>query len=212
MPPALLHLEKRTTTRDRIVELLLKGERTVEDLAGTLGMTRNAVRSQLALLQREKIVETRGEVKGSRRPAALFGVRAGVDVGSSLAYPVVLSELVRVLGNRMTSRQFESIMKDVGQGMAAAVPRLAGNARERMSGAMAVLRSLGSQPEMSEEGGKIVITGNGCPISRAVETDVRSCAAMESFLSRLTGLPVKERCNHDERPSCRFEIRIPQEK
>jgi predicted ArsR family transcriptional regulator len=81
-----------------------------------------------------------------------------------------------------------------------------------MSGAMDVLRSLGSQPEMSEEGGKFVIRGNGCPISRVVEADVRSCAAMESFLSRLTGLPVKERCDHDKRPSCRFEISVPQEK
>jgi predicted ArsR family transcriptional regulator len=208
MTPATLQTGKRTGTRERIIELLLKSQRTVEELAETLGVTRNAIRSQIALLQREGVVEIKGEVKGSRRPAAIFGIHAGADVGSSLVYPVVLAELVKVLGSRMPSRQFESIMKDVGEGMAAAVPRIAGNARERVAGAVNVLRSLGSRPEVSEEGGKIVIKGNGCPISRAVEADVRSCAVVESFLSGLTGLPVSQHCNHGGRPSCRFEINV----
>jgi len=209
MTPASQHTEKRTGTRDRIIEFLLKGQRTVEELAAVLGVTRNAVRSQIALLQREGVVEVKGEHKGSRRPAAVYGIRSGADVGPSRAYPVVLAELVRALGARLPPRQFGTIMKDVGKGMAAAVPRIAGSARERASGAVNVLRSLGSLAEMSEEGGKIVIRGNGCPISLAVQADVRSCAAMESFLSRLTGLPVTERCDHDERPSCRFEIEVP---
>jgi hypothetical protein len=32
---------------------------------------------------------------------------------------------------------------------------------------------------------------------------------MEALLKDLTGLPVAERCNHGEHPSCRFEIKIP---
>jgi predicted ArsR family transcriptional regulator len=74
---------------------------------------------------------------------------------------------------------------------------------------MDVLRSLGSLAEMSEEGRKIIIRGNGCPISRVVETDERSCAAMEAFLSKLTGLSVTEHCDHGDHPSCRFEIDAP---
>lgn len=212
MFPESQHREKHLGTRDRIIELLLKDRRTVEGLAEALGVTRNAVRSQIALLQREGVVEVQGQIKGNRRPAAVYGIRAGAEVGPSQAYPVVLSALVRVLGDRLPPRQFGSIMKEAGQGMAAAVPRLAGNARERAAGAVNVLRSLGSLAEMSQEGGKIVIRGNGCPISRAVQADVRSCAAMESFLSTLTGLPVTERCDHGDRPQCRFEIKVTQGK
>jgi hypothetical protein len=58
----------------------------------------------------------------------------------------------------------------------------------------------------------MVIKGNGCPISRMVETDIRSCAVMESFLAGFTGLPVTEHCEHGERPSCRFEITVPPRK
>jgi len=212
MNPGSPHTEKHTGTRGRITELLLKDQRTVEGLAEALGVTRNAVRAQIALLQREGVVEVQGQLKGTRRPAAVYGIRAGAEVGSSLAYSIVLTGLVRVLGDRLPSRPFASIMRDVGQGMAAAVPRPAGSARERAIGAVDVLRSLGSLAEMSEEDGKFVIRGNGCPISRAVQADVRSCAAMETFLSTLTGLPVTERCDHGERPACRFEIKVPRGK
>jgi predicted ArsR family transcriptional regulator len=103
----------------------------------------------------------------------------------------------------------ESLMKRVGQGLAATVPLPIGNARERIAGAVNVLKSLGSRADVSEEDGKFVVTGNGCPISKAVTVDVRSCLVMESLLGTLTGLPVTERCNHGNRPNCRFEITLP---
>jgi predicted ArsR family transcriptional regulator len=212
MIPSSSHTEKRVGARDRILQLLLVGQKTVEQMAEILGVTKNAIRAQIALLFREGLVEVKGEVKGSRRPAGVYGIRTGADVGSSKAYPVVLSQLVRVLGDRMPSKQFESIMKDVGRGMAAAVARPEGSARERVAGAVKVLQSLGSIATVSDEGGKIVIKGNGCPISRAVEADERSCAVMESFLAGFTGLPVTERCDHGERPNCRFEITVPPRK
>jgi predicted ArsR family transcriptional regulator len=109
----------------------------------------------------------------------------------------------------MPSRQLETVMKDVGRGMAAGVARPAGDARERVAGAVKILQSLGSVAKASDEGAKIVISGNGCPISRVVEADERSCAIMQSLLAGVTGLPVIERCDHGERPNCRFEIRVP---
>lgn len=212
MNPSSLHTGKRIGSRDRIIQLLLLGEKTVEQMAETLGVTRNAIRAQIALLLREGLIEVKGELKGSRRPAGVYGIRAGADVGSSKAYPVVLSQFVQVLADRMPSRQFEAIMKDVGRGMAAAVAHPAGSARERVAGAVKILQSLGSVAKVIDAGRKIVINGNGCPISRVVEADERSCAIMRSFLAGVTGLPVTERCDHGERPSCRFEITVPPRK
>jgi predicted ArsR family transcriptional regulator len=120
-----------------------------------------------------------------------------------------LSQLVRVLSDKMPARQLESVMKQVGQGLAATVPHPAGNARERIAGAVTILKSLGSHADLSEADGKFLISGNGCPISKAVAANARSCVAMESFLSKLTGLPVYEHCDHGEHPSCRFEIVVP---
>jgi predicted ArsR family transcriptional regulator len=67
---------------------------------------------------------------------------------------------------------------------------------------------LGSVAELTEENGKVIISSYGCPIAEAVTADARSCIAIEALLKELTGLPVAERCDHGERPSCRFEIKV----
>lgn len=200
--------EKPGGTRDRIIRLLLKRQNTIESLADKLGVTENAVRAQIALLQREGIVEIQGEVKGTRRPAAVYGLRPGADIHFSKAYPVVLSRLIRVLSQKLSQTEFRTVMRELGQRLADAVPRPSGDPRERIAGALKFLKMLGSAAEMAEEKGKIVISSYGCPIAEAVIADARSCLAMETLLKHLTGLPVAERCDHGAHPSCRFEITL----
>lgn len=204
--------EKPAGTRDRIVRLLLKRRHTIEALAKKIEVTKNAIRAQIALLQREGIVEIQGEVKGPRRPAAVYGLRPGADVHFSKAYPVILSHLVRVLAQRLSQDEFRTVMRELGQQLAGAVPRNAGDPRERIRGALKFLKMLGSVAEMTQENGKVVISSYGCPIAEAVTADARSCIAMEALLKELTGLPVAEHCDHGERPSCRFEIKVPAER
>jgi predicted ArsR family transcriptional regulator len=196
-------------TRERIIRLLLLRERTVEDLSGDLGITRNAVRSQLALLEREGAVEVRGAVKGTRRPAALYGARVGAETHFSRAYPLALSGLVRVLARRLPGAEMERVMRDLGRQMASGEPPTAGDARERVRAAAALMAKLGSVAEAAESHGKITLRGDSCPIAEAVTADERSCGAMAGMLEALTGLPVSEKCRHRPRPACRFEIALP---
>lgn len=196
-------------TRDRIVRLLLGKPHTIEELAGRLDVTENAVRAQIALLQRDRTVEVQGSVKSGRRPAAVYGVRPGADLHLSKAYPAVLAGLVKVLSERVPPREFKTVMKELGKELASSVPKPAGDARQRVAGAVRYLKSLGSLAEAAEEDGKIVIKGNGCPISQVTAHDSRACLAMESLLGSLTGLPVAERCEHGGHPRCRFEITLP---
>jgi predicted ArsR family transcriptional regulator len=200
--------EKPVGTRDGIVRLLLKSQDTVESLANKLGVTKNAVRAQIALLQREGIVDIQGEVKGTRRPAAVYGLQPGADVHFSKAYPVILSHLTHVLAQKLSQTEFRTVMRELGQRLARSVPRPSGDPRDRVAGALKFLKMLGSAAEMTEDKGKIVISSYGCPIAEAVTADVRSCIAMEALLKDLTGLPVAERCEHGAHPSCRFEIKL----
>jgi predicted ArsR family transcriptional regulator len=209
MNAASWNMEKPAGTRDRIIRLLLKRQQTIEALAKKLEITENAVRAQIALLQREGLVEIQGEVKGTRRPAAVYGLRPGADVHLSKAYPVILSQLVRVLAQKLSQDEFRTVMRELGQRLAGAVPRPSGDPRERIRAALRFLKMLGSVAEMTEENGKVVISSYGCPIAEAVTADARSCIAMEALLKELTGMPVAERCDHGERPSCRFEIKVP---
>lgn len=213
LPSLNTGMEKPAGSRERIVKLLLKrGDDTIEALADKLGVTKNAVRAQIALLQREGMVEVRGMVKGTRRPAAVYGLRPGADVHFSKAYPVVLSNLVRVLAQKLDPSEFRTVMRELGQRLANSVPRLSSSPRERVKSALGFLKMLGSAAEVTEEKGKLIISSYGCPIAEAVTADVRSCIAMEALLKDLTGLPVREHCDHGEHPSCRFEIKLPAEK
>jgi predicted ArsR family transcriptional regulator len=200
--------EKPSSARERIIRLLLKKQHTIESMADELGVTKNAVRAQIALLQREGIVEIRGEMKGSRRPAVVYGLRPGADIHFSKAYPVILSHLVRVLAKKLDQSEFGTVMRELGQQLARSVPRPSGNPRERIKTTLNFLKILGSDAEMIETDGKIIISSYGCPIAEAVTADVRSCIAMEALLKELTDLPVAEHCDHSEHPRCRFEIKL----
>ena len=201
--------EKPRLTRDRIIGILLKQPSTIAILAGELAVTPNAVRSQLALLEREGIVEVQGAHKGSRRPSAVYGVRAGAEALPSRAYPALVPGLVRALAQKLTGKDFTAVMEGLGKQIAAGAPKNEGSPRERVEGALSFLRSLGSDADMTISKGKILLTGRVCPIARAVQADGRSCIAIESLLRELTGLPVTERCNHGVQHGCGFEFKLP---
>ena len=204
--------EKLMGTRDRIIRLLLKNQSTIADLAAKLNVTENAVRAQIALLKREGVVEIQNEVKGMRRPAGVYGLRPGADTHLSKAYPIVLSNLVQVLAKKLRQTEFRTVMQELGQQLARTVPRPSGTPRERVKSALNFLKVLGSEAEITEARGSIMISSYGCPIAEAVTADARSCITIEALLKELTGLPVIERCTHGEHPRCRFEIKIKEDK
>src|SRR5690242_18826132 len=65
--------------RGRIVARLRGGDATVEELAAHLGVTDNAVRAQLAALERDGIVRHEGLRRGTRKPSHLYRLAASVE-------------------------------------------------------------------------------------------------------------------------------------
>ena len=57
------------TTRGKLVALLRRRELTVDEMATALGVTDNAIRAQLAALERDKLVEQRGVRRGAGKPS-----------------------------------------------------------------------------------------------------------------------------------------------
>jgi len=192
--------------------LLASKPHTIEELAKKTQVSKNAVRAQMATLGREGIIETRGIVKGSRRPATLYGLSPGSDLYFSKAYPAVLSNLIHVLADKLSHEEFIAVMQQLGRRLAGSTARPSGNPQERIETALKFLRGLGSLVQMTEEDGNVIISGYVCPIARAVAADARTCTAVETLLRELTGLPVEEHCNRGERQSCRFILKMPKKK
>lgn len=196
-----------SSTRGRIVTELRRGSQTVEDLRTLLGITDNAVRAHLASLERDGIVHQTATRPSGRRPAVVYELTEEAERSFSHAYMPVLTRLVDTLGEKMSAKELEILLRKVGEKLAQDQPALKGNLRERAKGAASVLTALGGLADVEESKGSIAIRGYSCPLADAVRAHPATCEAARALVSELVGADVKEACDKGSRPRCRFEIK-----
>lgn len=198
------------TTRGRIVGLLRMGAATVEELARSLGLTDNAIRSHLATLERDGLIRQEGVRRspGAGKPATVYEIHPEAEPLFSRAYAPVLAALLDELGTQLPAERSDDLMRRVGRRLAGAVGRApAGDLTTRVEAAVTLLNSLGGAAQLDRRDGKLVIRGcGGCPLSAATSRRPELCRALESLLSEYVGAPVEECCDRGERPRCHFEI------
>lgn len=193
-------------TSGRIVELLRRGAMTIDDLASAVGLTRTAVRAQLATLQRDGAVEQREARRGTSKPAQTFGVTVETELLLSRAYIPILTQLLHVLAARVPGNEFDAIMREVGRGLMTGRTMPHGTLGERVLAASALLNDLGGMTEVDKEGSHFVIRGHGCPLAAATAEYPEACNALESLLSEFVGQPVAKCCDRYDRQGCCFEV------
>jgi predicted ArsR family transcriptional regulator len=190
----------------RILAQLRRGGMTVDELAAALGLSGNAIRPQLAVLERDGLVERAGVRRGASRPAQVYALSRNADLLFSHAYVPVLTELLQVLDSRLESGKFDALMREVGQRLMAGRPRPTGDARQRAEAASELLNSLGGLARVEQQDGTLMIRSDGCPLAAATQRHPEACNAMESLLSEFTGLRVMKCCDREERLRCCFEL------
>ena len=195
-------------TRDRIIALLRRGTRSVEDLAAALGMTDNAIRPHLASLEKAGLAEPAGVVRDGSvgKPARLYQLTPAADHLASAAYEPVLVSLVAELSERLDTEALEVTMRSVGRRLATTVPAASGTLEDRVRAAGAVLAGLGGDADIEAIPDGFRIQGYACPLSTAVAKCSQVCGAATELSAGITGAQVVERCDHGERPRCRFDV------
>lgn len=199
------------TTRGRVVSLLRRGARTVEELARALGLTDNAVRNHLATLERDGLVRPDGVRRGpgAGKPAVLYELSPDAEPLLSRAYQPVLTAVLDVIVDELPGDQAAALLREVGRRLAATAgspARAADSLDDRVRAAAAVLTALGGEVEVVAEGGALRLRGFACPLSTTVSRRPELCAAVESLVSEIAGAPARECCEHGERPRCCFAV------
>jgi predicted ArsR family transcriptional regulator len=194
------------STREEIVHLLQRGPSTVEEVAQSAGLTPNAVRSHLATLGRDGLVERMGFRKGSGRPARLYRLTQKALNDLSEAHRPFLAALVRVLAQELPSDRVRELLVATGRSLAPSLPPEADYAARRKA-ALAALRGLGADVEAIEDAGALVIKGFACPLGDAVRSCPDVCHAVGALLEDVLHRKVASECRHDGRPACRFRVR-----
>lgn len=195
------------STRGRIVALLRRGERSVEDLAQALDLTDNAVRAQLASLERDGIVRATGVRRDGTvgKPATLYAIASDASPLFSSAYAPLLSSLLTELGARLSPDQLDTALRGAGRRLAPVLPARA-SFGERVRAGAGLLAQLGADADLVKTSDGYEIRGHGCVLSEAVSACPAACQAVEALLSEVTGVRVREHCDRAGAPSCRFLI------
>ena len=198
------------STRGRIVALLRRTPMTVDQLAQALDLTDNAVRAQLAGLERDGIVQPEGIRKGTSKPSVAYALTPDVEPLLSRAYRPLLDALLSTLAERLPDREQAAMLRATGRalGRRVAVPR--SDLAARLHAAAAVLNDLGglAAAERGEDGW--AIRSEGCPVSGLVRQHPRVCKAVEAMVAELVGETVREHCDRSgDRPRCRFQLASP---
>jgi predicted ArsR family transcriptional regulator len=196
------------TTRNRLIALLRRGQRTVEELAAALGLTDNAVRAHLAALEREDVVRQVGVRRDGAvgKPATLYGIAPDSSAVFSTAYAPVLGALLAEIRTRMTPKQVESLLRRTGKRLAGALP-LRASFDERVRASATFLTGMGADAELVQTASGYEIRGHGCVLSSAVAECPATCVLLEQLLRESCGGEVTECCDRTkDRPNCRFMI------
>ena len=200
------------STRGRIVTILRRSGRTVEELARELGLTDNGIRAHLATLERDGFSRQRGSVRrgsGGGKPAYVYELTPEAEDLFPKAYEPVLCRLLDVLSERLGPRGSEAVLRSVGRRLAEERDVSVDGVRPRLEAAAGVLNELGGLAELEERDGGFVILGYSCPLAAVTPEHPEACRMAETLIAELAGVPVHEHCDRGESPRCRFEVAHP---
>jgi predicted ArsR family transcriptional regulator len=201
------NLDKRffESTRGKIVMLLRAASRTVHELASELGLTTNAVRAHLLVLERDKLVTSAGSIKGFRKPHSTYRLTDEARHLFPKSYDSLFIRLIGVLKQRIKPSPLKSIFDDVGT-------ELAGDdqsqlsSEQRIDKALDSLKAMGGAPRLLNKEGQVFIESESCPFAEAVSEHPEVCKIAESMLEKVIGKKVNETCDRSATPKCCFAI------
>jgi predicted ArsR family transcriptional regulator len=196
-------------TRGKVVTLLRRGGRTVEELARELDLTDNGIRAHLATLERDGIVRQRGSVRrgsGGGKPAYVYELTPEAESLFPKAYEPVLRQLLDVLAGQLGPEESEALLRRVGRSIAQEQTVPADGVRARLEAAVGILNELGGLAELEEREGSYIIRGYSCPLAGLTRDHPAVCLMAEALLTELASVPVYEHCDRGERPRCCFEV------
>jgi predicted ArsR family transcriptional regulator len=198
--------------RGRIIALLRRGEKTVDELAAELEVTDNGVRSHLTVLEGAGVVEqfTVRRTGTPGKPATVYRIARDAEPHLSAAYAPILEALLVALEHRLDTKELDALFREVGRKLAEdqeSAPKSASlAARARL--AAALLGELGAEIDVENTENGFVLRGHACPVASAVRVQPGVCRAMEELVAGVTGAEVAECCDRsDGNARCRFAIR-----
>jgi predicted ArsR family transcriptional regulator len=199
-------------TKLKILLLLRRSPRTVQELADALHLTDNAVRSHVVALERDQLVAPDGRRPGLRKPATLYALTDAADRMFGKPYAEVLGALIGEVRARHGVDEAVAVMRDIGTRMAQEQfrPLTGRHGQETVDAIVQTIDALGGLAEVEERAGRLIVQGYDCPLVAVASNCPEICQLTGALLEGLIGAgTVQESCQRGKEVSCRFEVVLP---
>ena len=179
-----------STTRGKIVaQLRERGSSSAAELAAAFGLSPNAIRQQLVVLERDGLVEERSVRRGPTKPTLEFSLTSKADSLFPQQYDKMLAAVLREVKELHGTPGVELIFDRIGK---RAVERAkskvtASDAEGRVAQLTQVLRDQGVVAEYSLIDGGFLLQEHTCPYSGVVQEHPEVCAVIHQVMDGTLG-------------------------
>ena len=198
------------TTRGKIVaELRRHGSASAADLAREFGLSPNAVRQQLVVLERDGLVVEKPVRRGPTKPTLEFSLTPEADKLFPQAYDKMLDAVLREVRDQFGSPAVERIFDGLSR---RAIERArqkitAIEPEQRVAQLTQMLREGGVVAEYSLIDGGFALHEHNCPYSGVVKEHPEMCQVIHQVIDETIGEHVQTESLAHGGKECRFEMK-----
>lgn len=178
------------STRGKIVaQLRERGSASAADLAGLFGLSPNAVRQQLVVLERDGLVEERAVRRGPTKPTLEFSLTPKADSLFPQQYDKMLAAVLREVRAEFGAPAVEQIFERIGERAVAYTKSkvTASDAEGKVAQLTQVLRDRGVVAEYSLVEGGFLLQEHTCPYSGVVKEHPEVCSVIHHVIDEAIG-------------------------
>lgn len=201
------------STRGKIVGALRERRAaSAFDLAERFGLSPNAIRQQLVILERDGLVAGRSVRRGKTKPTVEYALTAEAERYFPQRYDKMLNAVLREIrtagGDDAVKAVFERIGKRAADKLGADAPERP--AEERLTQVVAALKASGVAAELRRtEQGTLLLHEHTCPYASVVAEHPEACGAIHTILDAVApGKAHQVESLATGGAECRFEIDV----
>ena len=201
------------STRGKIVDAL-RNRRAASafELAAEFGLSANAIRQQLVILERDGLVAGKSVRRGKTKPTHEYELTPEANRYYPQAYDRMLNAVLREIrttnGDEAVARIFQNIGKRASDKVAG---RVAGRSvPEKVAAIAASIRSSGVTVDVEQHGDTVVLSEHSCPYASVVSEHPECCTAIHTMLDGVVATEIKQTESLATGGNvCRFEVAAP---
>jgi len=201
------------STRGKIVGALReRRSASAFDLAEQFGLSPNAIRQQLVVLERDGLIAGRSVRRGRTKPTVEYSLTPDANRYFPQRYDKMLNAVLREIrtagGDDAVKAVFERIGKRAADRLGDATEDRP--AEERLEKVVSALKASGVTAELHRaEPGKLVLHEHSCPYAAVVAENPECCSAIHTILDRVApGKSQQVESLATGGSECRFEINV----